>query len=118
DVIGRHPGRAGMVADDRAHGRGIESADPARAQAETRQCIRDVVFAPADPHFQQGRELDAAMLRRREAKHAFAQRNEIKPAIFGVADLHARRSYKYSVRASSATHYDAKMPAKKTKMRS
>ena len=67
------PTDAGVVADDRAHRRGVQSADPAGAQAEARERVRDVVFAAADPHFEQRRELDAPMLRRRQANHALAE---------------------------------------------
>ena len=88
DVGDIHADGAGVVADDRAHRRGIEPADPAGAQAEAREGVGDVVFAAADPDFEQRGEFDAAMLRRGEADHAFAEADQIETAIFGVTNFH------------------------------
>ena len=46
------------IADDRAHGRRIESADPTGAESKARQGIGDVVFAAADPALQNRREFN------------------------------------------------------------
>ena len=73
-----HADGAGVVGDDAAHRRGVEAADPAGAEAEAREGVGDVVFAAADPDFERGRELDAAMAGGREANHALAERDQIE----------------------------------------
>ena len=79
---------ASMIANDGAHRRAIEPADPSGSHAQARQRIRNVVFPAADPHFQHRRKLNPPMLRRRQSQHALAERNQIEPAAFGIPNLH------------------------------
>ena len=49
-----HADGAGVIGDEPAHRRRVQSADPAGAQAEPRQRVGDVVLAAADPDFERG----------------------------------------------------------------
>ena len=74
-----------------AHGRRVEAADPAGAQAEAREGVGDVVFAAADPDFERRGELDPPVLRRREPNHALAEGDQIELTI--VRRFHLQGHY-------------------------
>ena len=73
-----HADCAGVVEDDLAEGVIDQAGAPGGAKAEACEGVGDVVFAAANPDFQQLRKFEAAVAGGGEADHAFAEGDEVE----------------------------------------
>jgi tRNA U34 5-methylaminomethyl-2-thiouridine-forming methyltransferase MnmC len=87
-VVDEHAGGARVIQNDSRNGILRDFANKRGAHAQAGARVRDVEFAAAHIHFQTLRELDAAVSRRREADHTFAERDNINFAFRGIAQLY------------------------------
>ena len=76
---------AGVIENDAGDRIVGQLADEAGAQAKPGAGVGDVEFAAADIDFEGFGKFDAAMTRRRQADHAFAESQDVKLALRGVA---------------------------------